>query len=126
METQREASQSQHGSDLAQLTEAVKALLQLQLAAATEPDSSLTTKEKIDILLKEYDALRAEMVARLNARVGFFALFLASVAFVFGNKPGSWAEILAHPRRRRWLSSGRLSSPFGGILAKLSAGWRPA
>jgi hypothetical protein len=41
---------------------------------------SLSNPEKIDILLKEYDTIRAEAIARINSRFAFVGLIIGIIA----------------------------------------------
>jgi hypothetical protein len=44
----------------------------------------METKDKIAVLMKEYDTLRAEMLARINTRFGIIGALIAFSAFWFG------------------------------------------
>ena len=53
------------------------------LMSTESPTGSLKATDKITILLKEYDTLRAEMIARINSRFAFLGLTMGIVALVW-------------------------------------------
>jgi len=51
--------------------------------SAEPPSDSLKATDRITILLKEYDTLRAEMTARINSRFAFLGLTMGIAALVW-------------------------------------------
>ena len=82
------------------------------MAENTSPQQDeLRTIEKINILLKEYDTLRTEAIARINSRFAFLGLLIAVVAFAGSkNSTSTWvaAVVISIPLLGIWLYLGHL------------------
>ena len=79
------------------------------------PPYNLDAKAKIDILLKEYDTLRSEMLQRVNARFAIVGLLGALVAFVLSKFEWQPKNL---PLDLRWLIAAL------GLAVLLGTWWR--
>lgn len=92
----------------------------------------MEAKEKIPILLKEYDALRQEIVTRIGSRFAVVGLSGGALAFLVTLGDWRFVEALLGQKARLYLSVFGVASILvtwcwlGLLIKKLARGWRPS